>query len=250
MFRAITLIFLVVFQGFVFSQSSTPEYEKIMTNEAFVLDVSQLNWMSPPTGMKIEPYSSSINVFAMYPLAGRRYNISLASGFGIGTDNMKSNYVPVYEADQTISLRKLPDGILYDNNKFSVVYFDVPLELRIRTNPRWKKRNFKISFGAKAGYLIQTYHKYRGEDYHQYSFGDYVKFKQYRIKNVMHYRYGVYGRIGYGKFMFYGYYSLTQVFKTNLGPEITPFAVGITIVPIFKNEIHYKEYRSRILSDN
>jgi hypothetical protein len=242
------LIIAVLFCLSVFSQDKS-DRERIMTNEAFILNIAQLNLLDIPEGMEMKPNSTEIGFYSMTPLIGTRFNISLATGFGFTAHNLKSNVFPSYKPDGKIALEKIPDEIEYKNNKLTNFYIDIPIELRFRTTPNRKQKNFKISAGVLLGYKLQSYHKYQGEDYHTYSFGEYVKFKEYRIKNVSDLRYGIYGRLGYGKFSFFGFYSLTKIFQDNLGPSLTPYSIGISIVPVYSKAYYYKYYRKHILGN-
>ncbi|MBN2682385.1 MAG: outer membrane beta-barrel protein [Bacteroidales bacterium] len=247
--RQFLLIFLLILlSNSVFSQEKS-DRERIMTNEAFILNIAQLNWLNAPKGMEIKPNSTEIGFYSMTPILGKRFNISLATGFGFVAQNVKSNVFPAFNPNGITSLEKIPESIEYRNNKMTNVYVDIPFELRIRTTPNRKQKNFKIAAGVLVGYKLQSYHKYQGEDYHTYSFGEYIKFKEYRIKNVSDLRYGIYGRIGYGKFSFFGFYSMSKVFQEQLGPSVTPYSIGISIIPVYSKSYYYSYYRKHILGE-
>jgi hypothetical protein len=246
MLRLILLSFFLSLAFISISQNKR-EKERIMTNESLILNITQLNWLEIPENMIIQPNSTEIGAYSMMSLVGKRYYISLATGFGFVAQNIKSNTVPIYKPEGNIDLEKIPDAIDYKTNKLTNVYFDIPLEVRIRTTPNRKQQNLKIAFGVLAGIKLQSYHKYEGEDYHTYSFGEYIKIKEYKIKNVLNYRYGVYARLGYDKFSLFGFYSLSEVFEENLGPAVTPYSLGISINMFFSKSYYHKYYRSHII---
>lgn len=248
MFRLLLFWLLLIVSVSLLSQKNK-DRERIMINEAFILNISQLSWLTPPSEMEIKPNSTEIGFYSMTPVFGKRYNISLAIGFGFSAQNMKSNLVPNYKPDETISLELIPEAIDYKHNKLTNVYGDIPLELRFRTTPNRKQKNFKLVAGVLVGYKLQSYHKYQGEDYHTYSFGEYIKFKEYKMKNVYDIRYGVYGRIGYGKFCLFGFYSLSSVFEDNKGPFVTPYSIGISIIPFYSKSYYYRYHRSHIINE-
>jgi hypothetical protein len=152
----------------------------------------------------------------------------------LSVQNIKSNAFLVNQDSSYFS--PIPSGLEYNRNKITTVFVDIPLELRFRSRPtppnksgKVRKRNFKLALGFKLGYKVQSYIKYDGEDYRSTNYASSIKYKEYRLNNILAYRYGVYARIGYGKFSAYGYFALTDFFENKKGPELRPFAVGLTI---------------------
>jgi len=190
-------------------------------------------WQSNDTAMTISSYSPGFDFYVMKNLALGKSKFALAIGLGIGTHNLRSDAMIAYKYDSVsastlTSFVRIPDSINYDINKLSLSYIDIPLELRFKTENK-KGKAFKISAGFKLGYLINGHTKYRGNDFTGGT--DDVKYKTFKIKNLEPLRYGAIVRFGYSYFNLYAYYSLTNLFKTEKGPEMYPISIGLCITP-------------------
>lgn len=203
-------------------------------NPTLIINWSYNSFTEIPAAMEVSPLSTGVDIYALKTLFGKDNFISMAMGAGISVQNIKSNsYLVSAEYSYFIVI---PDDLKYRNSKLSTVFIDVPIELRLRSRPKPKdkagivrKRNFKYALGFKMGYNIQRYVKYEGEDYRAHNYGEKVKFKTYKIEHVLPFRYGVYTRIGVGKFSLYGYYALSDFFENKKGPRLRPFSIGISI---------------------
>lgn len=228
--KYIYIFLLLVFSGLSsFSQErDTIEAKKYFDRDQFVYEINYDYWLEIPDDIKLKVLPISSNFYLMFPLIGQHTHISFASGIGIGASNIKTNAYPTDTNDVSF-YTLIPDSIDYKNNKLTMTYLDIPLELRFMTNPNKRGRSFKLGVGFKAGLLIGNHTKYHGEDLN--GSGEIVKYKTYHIKNLTPYRYGITAKIGFGKFLINGYYSLTGLFENNKGQDITPVSIGLTIIP-------------------
>ncbi len=155
--------------------SQAQEYE-IREITAFPNPVFQFNWaynsfLDLPKDYQPSPFSMSFDAAGMYTLIGKESPVALALGVGIATHNYKSNAY-VVDGDSTY-FKKIPKNIKYSVNKLSLVYVDLPIEIRLRTRPKppkrsglkVRKRNFRSALGFKIGYNIKNYTKYDGENF-------------------------------------------------------------------------------------
>lgn len=212
----------------MFSQVQELRNYKSIPEEQIILNVNADRWSNYPKGMDTKPYSAGVDVYYMYPLFWRDKNVSFAIGTGVSVQNIKSNVQVSDSAGYTI-FTEIPDSVSYLTNKISTVYFDIPFELRFRTRPIVKKRNLKFVLGFKVGYNIQRYEKYEGDNFNDINEHNNIKYKTYKIHNMLTYRYGVFARAGYGKFNLTGYYSLVDLFKKGKTEKIVPFSVGLSV---------------------
>jgi hypothetical protein len=217
------IFFLILFLGGVklFAQSIaiTEEPKKIaLPKDHIVFDLNYDLWLNSPSGIKQEPRSPGVNVYLMWDYPIGYGPLSIAVGGGLSSYNVQSNGKIVYSitGDYT-SL--IPLTTSYKVNKLSFNYFEVPVELRIRTRG---ENSFKMTFGAKIGYAYNIHAKINDDD---------GKRKYYGIKNTDPLRYGVTFRIGYNKFNLQGFYALSELFKKDKGPKkMIPFSVGIGLL--------------------
>jgi hypothetical protein len=226
----LTILFLISFSFSVFSQNDTIKIDstKYFSNDQIVFDFNYDYWLNIANDIKISPYTLSSNVHIMFPIAGQHSNVSLAAGIGLGTYNIKSN-AQLLDTNDITFYSIIPDTIEYQKNKLALSYVDIPFELRFRTNPREKGRSFKIYLGFKAGILLSSHTKYKGQDFSDNE--KEIKIKSFTVKNLTPFRYGITAKIGYGKFMINAFYSLSGLLDKDSGPEITPISIGITINP-------------------
>jgi hypothetical protein len=224
---SVSILFVLLIK-FSFSQVHELQKYKSIPEEQIVFNVYHNSWANFPKDFELKPYSAGIDLYLMKDLFGKNKPVSFAGGFGVSVQNYKSNSM-LFSSSDSLYFIKIPDSVNYRKNKFSTVYVDIPIEFRLRTRPLAKKRNLKIAFGFKIGYNIQRYTKYEGDNYLNINNYEKVKYKVYNIKNFLPYRYGVFTRLGYGKFSLSAYYSLTPLFETSKAQEIIPFSIGLSI---------------------
>lgn len=231
------LILSVIFGAYSLLSLAQDHEVKNMTtypNPAIVVNWAYNSWIDIPENMSISPLSMGADIYGMYTLLGKNTFVSLAIGGGLSVQNIKSN--AYYIDSDTSYFQELPKALNYSTNKISTVFLDVPIELRLRSRPHTpdrsgviRKRNFRSALGFKIGYNIQNYIKYKGEDYRSHNYANQNKFKEYKLDNILDYRFGVYARAGFGKFSVYGYYALSSYFKKNKGQVLIPYSIGISI---------------------
>ena len=226
--KILNILFLIITLP-VFSQNEdTIKPTKYFASDQIVYELNNNYWLNLPPKVRINNISLSSNIYLMFPIIGKFSNVSLALGLGVGSGSVRNNSLPVDSAGIT-RFYVIPDSIKYSHNKFVTTYLEAPLEIRFMTNPDYKNRSYKLTIGGKFGYLVGKHYKYNGYDYLSDT-EEKIKFKIFRVKNLMPYRYGVYARIGYGKFALSGFYALSTLFEENKGPEVVPLTFGLTIL--------------------
>jgi hypothetical protein len=180
-------------------------------------------WMNQPQGIKVRTINQGFNFFGMYNFPFGESNYSFAIGLGLGIHNMYSNSVIEDIKADTIRFVQIPDSVSYRKSKLCNAYIDLPLEIRLKTESK-----FRVAVGFKIGYLIDAKTKYKGNR----ADGPYVLTKQKQVNHVEKFRYGPVLRIGYDWFSFYGYFQISKIFVENRGPNnLYPISVGITLLP-------------------
>ncbi len=183
-------------------------------------------WQNAPDYMKIRTINQGTDICIMYNTPFGKSNFSFSAGLSIGSHNLYSDAIPEIDTTNKTIFSPIADSIDYSKNKLTVAYLDIPVEFRFKIKNK-NDKSFKIALGFKAGRLINSYTKYRGDDY---LFGTdkklNVKFQD--IKNINLYRYGITGKIGYEWINIMVYYSLTNLFEKDKGPEMYPISVGIS----------------------
>ena len=111
-----------------------------------------------------------------------------------------------------------------DGGNHSTVYLQAPFELRYFANKLNRNQGFKAAIGLQVGTLLGAHTKgLRSVD------GTNVKDKENTKNFVSNWNFAATARVGWGHFAIYGSYNLTNVFKQNEGPAVTPYSVGIAL---------------------
>lgn len=227
-----------------------PSKKSTANNDRIVLDLFDDIWQSAPSGIKVNTYSPGVDIYGMGNIAFGKSPFSLGIGFGFSVHNLRSDATPTdsinvnypqYTLAGITVFEPIPGyaynhEIKYYNNKFTLTYFEIPLELRFRHITE-KKKAVKFSIGGKIGYMIGDHTKYKGTEYESGIPNDpnlgtaTVKYKTYNISNLNPLEYAATVRIGYGMFNIFGSYSFSKIFKNNKGPQMFPLSVGISITP-------------------
>lgn len=199
------------------------------SRDRIVVDLTFDNWFHNVDSLKTKWHSLGFNFYFMYDMIIKKSRFSFAPGLGIGTSHIYNNS-EIVKTDSTSffkPVRAEKGGYAIQElkgNKMTLIYFDVPLELRYRGKPNDKNKAFKVAVGMKLGVLVQNHTKTKFVD----SFGDKKKIKDINQKDLLKFRAATTFRIGYGPFNVLASYNLTHLFKKDLGPSVTPFSLGIS----------------------
>jgi hypothetical protein len=192
----------------------------------FTFDVGLTHYRFAPGSMELRLFQSrGININYNYDIKIIN-NFSFAPGLGVSVNN--------YGFKDAITIKNVGKVDSVDNiyndypnlkrSKLSATYIDIPLEFRWKSNP--DINSFKITLGFKAGILASAHTKIKYKD-------DGAKvIKNKEDFNLERFRYGIYGRVGYGVISLFGYYSLSELFQSGKAPEarsIVPYTIGISI---------------------
>jgi len=150
-------------------------------------------------------------------------NWSGAIGVGMGAHNLYSNTTLGYDSLGRAEFTPI-ENLPYKKSKVSVAYFDMPIELRLKT-----KKKFRLSIGFKAGVNINSHTKYKGDNFDGTIHP--VKLKNKNIRNLEDWRYGFTGGIGYRWVNIVVFYSLSKLFEEGRGPQIYPVSIGVSLRP-------------------
>ena len=229
---SILLIISLFIGNSVYSQGLSESIKKKFTVGA---DVFTDIWVGAPDNIDLRTIQQGATVFGMFnfPLGGEESLTTFSIGLGVRSHNMYSNSrIDDIKAD-TINFTPIPDDVIYQRSKVNLVYLDLPVELKLRF-----KNGFKTTIGFKAGWAIDSKEKYVGDRYEEYYGNQYdytnrvgVNETTKDIRQLEKFSYGPTLRIGYKFISVYGYYQISSVFKRNLGPDMAPISIGLTITP-------------------
>ena len=152
-----------------------------------------------------------------FPMSETKHTVSL--GLGVSSHNyyMKNAWLFNPKAD-VITFQEEPAT---KKSKINLNYFDIPLEVNFRI-----ANKFKISFGAKVSFLMQSKTKTKGDVFDD---GKKWTVKYVDINGLESIVYSVNARMGYRCVNVFIGYQINNSFKPDKGPEILPFSIGIGI---------------------
>lgn len=206
----------------VASVAVTAQSAEDFTNDNVFFDIAAEIWMPTDEALTSEVYSHNIG-FTFYNQLNDEKQFTFAYGFGFAWNNTYTNLGfnddPIND-EYTSSL--LPDSVDYKRNKYVAAYFDVPLELRFRTKPNEDGKFFRFYAGGKVGVRIGDYSKYVSDE---------LKVKNQSLKVASQFRYGLQGRIGYGKWAVFAFMPLNNVFEDDMPYEVQSMTIGLSFTP-------------------
>lgn len=193
-------------------------------------------WQIKNDSIKPGSVNPGISVYIMLdnPMGEGKSPWSYAFGAGITSENLFNNVFIGYKPNTAnvnetyfyhIPKTSAGKAISYKKNKMVFTFLDIPFELRYRSS-----KGFKVAVGGKYGLLMGFHTKYKGDDPNATKLG-FIKRKETTSTNMQTSRYGATLSVGYKALLFTGYYQLSKVYKDNVGPDMYPISLGITLHP-------------------
>lgn len=193
----------------------------------FVNDVRSVNLGDDAKFMDQNYYGSwylALNFVDEYiPLFEEKLGFTIGMGVEFNKYKLSRGYTLLNVNDSTFGFRD--STISLEKNLFKSTMLNLPIMLETNLG-KDAKHSFHLSAGAMLSYRLGSKTKQKfvqdGDNYKTKSRSDY---------NMNDWRVSLVGRIGYGRFTLFASYSLTPFFKEDRGPELYPFAFGVSLVP-------------------
>lgn len=209
------------------SSTSTPGAEPDLPG-TLTVDFGFNFLQNAPDNMNLRFWKSKgVGIYYLYDMPIGESKFSFHPGLGVGfesyafSQNVTVSYPPGVDTAGIVTLAEDVYETV-DKSKLVTHYVDVPLEFRFYTKEN--QRGFMVSIGAKVGYLFSSYTKIKYENEGR-TFTD----KSRQDINLNRLRYGASARLGFRGFNLHGQYMLSDLFKTDGGPEVNNFKVGLSI---------------------
>ena len=166
--------------------------------------------------VNINVYEQNIN------LANNKFGMITGIGFRWNNYRFSNNVVLVPDSSEVYGFRDYSRD--WAKSKLVVNYITIPLLFEYQTNRFSRKNSFHITAGAIFGWRYASHTKmlYFNNGRH--------KPKQWDSFHLNPFRYDATMRIGWGVINLYATYSMNTMFKEGRGPELYPFAIGITLI--------------------
>ena len=192
-----------------------------------MLQLNYVNWLTKPDSVKTKTFGYGFNGYLCYDFPIKKTKLSFAAGLGV-------NVNVVYLDQQVMTLndtgalgsqvRFIPDTNHYKRYKFVTTYLTAPFELRYFADQYNRNKGFKAAIGMEIGTLL-------GADTKALTSvdGTNEKLKTDTKRYVTTWNFAATARVGWGNFSLFVSYNLTNVFRQNQGPTITPVSLGICL---------------------
>jgi len=219
--KIIVILFGLMLAIPLFSQDKRTE---TLRKFSIGLDLYTDIWINDPENVDVRGFDQGMAFAMMYNRPFGESKVSFAIGAGMGFHNLYSNSRIINIKADSIFFTPIADSVDYKKSKLGLSYIEVPFELRIKT-----EKKFRVGIGGKVGYLVDAKTKYKGENILG---GSQILYKEKQVEQVQKFVFGPTLRIGYDWFNIYGYYQVTQIFLPDRGPNgLYPISVGITLIP-------------------
>lgn len=225
-------ILLILFSAITLATvAQKPSGESIRKRFSLGFTVNQDFWMKVPDSITPRTVNQGIDVFGLYNFPmDRKGHLFFFAGAGIGAHNFYHNGL-LEQDDNVTVLRNIPaktlGGATTDtkSSKFSITYLDIPFGFQYKATNK-----LHATLGFKVGWKLNDHSRYKGNYYNTDTYTQ-SKVKFLGLENVEKMHYGPYISLGYRWYAISAFYQIPSVFTKDLGPQIYPISVGITLRP-------------------
>lgn len=188
----------------------------------------------------INPFELNLN------LASNHFGLTSGLGFTFNNYYFTNSTLLIPDSSKLVAYRMVDqNGTKADmrTNKLTTMWITLPVLFEYQTNAKMKWNSFHVSLGAIAGVRVCSYTKQsfypRNQTYYllddagmtigTVNSGEHatVRHNQYHMNP---FKLDATFRIGWSFLNFYANYTITPMFMKNQGPELYPWAIGITLI--------------------
>lgn len=197
------------------------------SRDFLMLQFNYNTWLQKPDSIKTKGFGYGFNGYLCYDFPIKKSKLSFATGLGVNVSVVYLNQQVMRVSDTGVygyEAHFVPEAIdsQFKRYKITTTYLTAPFELRYFSNTLNRNKGFKAAIGLQIGTLLGA-----GTKAVTTVEGVTVKYKTDTKRYMTAWNFAATARVGYGNITLFGSYNLTNVFKGNAGPTITPAAVGI-----------------------
>jgi hypothetical protein len=147
--------------------------------------------------------------------------VGLVSGMGLSFNNYRFENPYTLKKDQFMTVPQSLNPENLSKTKLAITYLNVPLLLEFQIPVNHNEGRLFVNGGIIGGVKIGSHTKVK--------YGD-KKDKDRSGFNLNSFKYEATARVGYKDICLFANYSLTPLFQSGKGPELTPFTIGISFL--------------------
>ena len=214
--------FLILSTLMLLSFMANAQLIKDRTNGLFTLGFdlfTDINTGSSYENFNLRAINQGFGTYLTYnlPMGESKHTVSLGLGVSCHNYYMKDAWL----SEPYNHVITFTENTNVKKSKININYLDIPMELNFRIADK-----FKISFGAKASFLMSSKSKVIGnvfDDGHKWE----IRYNEINaLESIV---YSAFFRAGYRCVNLFLGYQFNNSFKQDRGPEILPFSIGIGI---------------------
>ncbi|MGC8865269.1 MAG: GIN domain-containing protein [Bacteroidales bacterium] len=195
-------------------------------------------YMPKSIGVHLNIYEQNVNM-------GSSGHFGFITGLGLEWHNYRFNRGIYLDENAEITKGYLTQGVKIEKNKLVVSYLSLPLLIEFQNRGEHKLGDFHVAAGALLGARLGSHTKtVFMENQKEYQLIDPATNevwktvvspredteKVYNDFNLNPFKVDAMVRVGWGYINLFGTYSLTTLFRSNKGPELYPFSIGLTLI--------------------
>ncbi len=195
------------------------------SRDLVMLQFTYEGW-SRPDSIRTTGFGRGFNAYLCYDFPFSNSNFSFAAGIGVGTASiyLDNQQIILSDTGAAAQARFVNEQMDYKKYKLTTAYLEAPFELRFFANKKDRNKGFKMAVGLKAGTLVGAHTKGR-----RAVEGSKFIDKENTRRFMENWRFVSTARIGWGNFSIVGTYNLNSMYKPGVGPQITPYSIGLCI---------------------
>jgi len=218
------------------AKSKKKDWSKVLLgnrpNDHLMIQFAYDNWAGTPDTIRTTGFSRSFNFYFMFDFPFKTDpRWSVGAGLGIGWSNIFFDKQQVLVASQnpTLAFPNNAGGDHFKKYKLVTSYLQIPLELRYSMDPINPNRSWKFAVGVKVGTMTTAYTKAKqlvnnaNQPINNFIEKEVSK-KYFNTTELV----GT-ARVSYGVFGIFAQYQVTPLIKSNYGPNMYPFSIGIQL---------------------
>lgn len=198
-----------------------------------LLQFGMIGLSNVPDTIHTKGLSRGFNVYFMFDFpfkSNPQYSVAIGAGVSSSNIFFDKTYIDITGRNANkISFNDVSDTAHFKKYKLMNTYLEAPVELRFTADPSQPNKSWKGAVGIKIGTMVgavtkgKTFQSSTGQTINAYT----QKEKAKRFFNGT--RLSLTARAGLGIISLFGSYQINPFIKEGLGPDIRPFAAGITI---------------------